>query len=149
MERTFKEDKATEELYHKQLLGMLKYQFGEAFRVADFQEDVTTGTDFVGCTSGTKVSARLRGLQYYDFQDLTIRSWRASGAATELDKIYQPDFAKYIFFAYHDERHILYFWLFDTGEVGRKIATQPDILNKDRKTAFRAIKFSQLKDIKK
>lgn len=70
----------------KRVLGQCAIHLVEV-QIATPEQDLTQATDMIATIKGYKtVAVRLRRASYHQ-RDLTIRTWRASGAQTELDKI--------------------------------------------------------------
>jgi hypothetical protein len=89
-------------------------------QIAPEQEDKENATDYVVTLDAGKIACRVRRPNCV-FRDLTIRSWRSSGAKTELEKI-KEGFAKWY----------LYAWAKDANNFDSWILVDLDKLRKSR-----------------
>ena len=119
-------------------------------RVATDEQDLKKATDLVIRVDGGDIAVRIRRPNYRGrFRDLTIRSWRASGFKTELEKI-KDGFGDWYLYAWSDGQGGLDDWLLVDLHNLRKsglLDNRRVIKNRSDKglTGFIAIKDSELK----
>jgi hypothetical protein len=116
------------------------------YEAADLEEDATQAADYkIQSQSGT-IAARVRW-DGRDERDLTIRSWRKSGAETELSKI-KAGYARWYFYGWAVTGVIKEWMIIDldglraSGLLDKYWRQYP---NKDNSTAFIAIPRTTLK----
>jgi len=110
------------------------------------EQDMKESTDLVVKTMGGKVAVRIRRPDC-QFRDLTIRSWRANGAKTELPKI-KEGFGDFYLYAWAGENGKLANWILVNLDSLRKsglLENRETIPNPDRITGFIAISVFELK----
>lgn len=119
------------------------------FEVAAGDADLKRATDMLIKVSGEKaIAVRLRR-PYYNYRDLTIRAERASGVATELEKLRQGYGDYYLYGWIHDDKYIGEWMLVDlhrlraSGLLDRSWVLRR---NKDGRTAFIAIPHTILRE---
>lgn len=93
-------DKARADDFTPQLEKIIRLMAGEIIdvRIATDDEDQHHATDLVFEVAAGGIACRVR----FDcpWRDLTIRSWRATGARTELDKFLTEDFPPWYLYAW-------------------------------------------------
>ncbi len=125
----------------------------KSVRDATFHEDVHQATDLVGAPP--QIAMRVRRPEYARFGDVTIRSWRKSGARTEKPKIFEDRWGDFYFYGYGAEGNdfeIGAWCLLDLDilrdEYRRDPALlRPERLNPDGKSAFQPIDMARVPSI--
>jgi hypothetical protein len=117
--------------------------------VADEHADMKQATDFIVNVKGGTVAVRIRRSIGSQYKDLTIRSRRPYGTETELQKI-RKGFADYYLYIWTQEEKVIDWWLVDINKIrstGMLDKQRREIWNKDKSSAFIAIKEIELKSI--
>jgi len=118
------------------------------FKIASHEQDIKQATDMLISVSGQKaIAVRLRRAMYR-YRDLTIRSFRTSGAQTELEKI-QSGYGDYYLYGWTVDYRIPEWMLVDLHRLrlsGLLNTPRQTIRNTDARTAFVAIPYTQLRD---
>ena len=110
------------------------------------EQDMKESTDLVVKTMAGKVAVRIRRANC-QYRDLTIRSWRASGAKTELPKI-KEGFGDFYLYAWEDKNSELSNWILVNLDTLRKsglLENRRTILNPDGITGFINITVAELR----
>ena len=137
----WKADKAFSDKYFPQITTILEDNAKHIMNiaVAPYRDDIHKATDYIIEVKGGTVAARVRREAYGgDVRDWTIRSKRASGAKTELEKL-KEGFARWYLYCWTTEGVITSWILVDLDIIREK-----DILgrhwdekpNYDRRTWF-------------
>lgn len=115
-------------------------------RIASYHQDVKQATDMVvSITEGKSIAIRLRRADYPQ-RDLTIRSSRASGAITELEKI-KAGHGDFYLYGWTQDLHIAEWMLVDLHRLrasGLLSRYREEIANKDSQTRFIYIPYRAL-----
>ena len=115
--------------------------------VATDEQDQKECTDYVARVTEGTVAVRVRRPDC-EYRDWTIRSWRASGAKTELSKLKEGFASKYLYCWTNSTDIIKEYVLIDLDVVRKKKLLEqkwPFIKNKDKVTGFISIPLNVLK----
>jgi len=130
---------------------ILKIYFGYNTQiiVAPKELDLEKATDYLLDMDSSHIACRIRKMEYHEkFADITIRSFRSSGATTELEKL-ANGFGDYYFYGWGDPPYITYFEIINLHKI-RPLIKQlfvqvqsgkiKEIPNTDGRTRFVTIK---------
>lgn len=129
----------------KRVLGQCAIHLVEV-EIATPQQDLTEATDMVATIKGFKtVAVRLRRATHMQ-RDLTIRTWRSSGAQTELDKI-KRGYGHLYLYGWTLEHQISEWMLVDLARLRSSglLNRYAFIANKNGETRFLAIPAQELR----
>jgi hypothetical protein len=115
-------------------------------REAELDDDTNKATDMVVSVTGGDVAVRVRRDKTV-FRDLTLRSWRAFGVKTELQKI-RDGFADWYLYAWTDGG-VITEWILVSLEKLRESGIldmeHEEIVNVDGETSFVVIPIGELR----
>lgn len=141
---TYESDRAWADSYEAEAIRVLR---ANAMHLIDIQrasdeDDRKHATDMIIRVAGGDVAVRIRRSAAARYSDLTIRSWRQSGAKTELAKI-REGFARWYLYGWDDTASgYLNRWMLLDVDVLRGsglLDSAPQTVNHDGQTAFRTI----------
>jgi len=145
----WKHDKTFADVYLPQIIDIVRsiaYDVVDV-RIANDREDQQEATDYLMLdTSSGRIACRLRREGYRQYSDVTIRSWRASGMPTELDKLGGRT-ARWYLYGWTDGKQISRWLVWDIWkalDAGLLDTERRETLNRDRQTAFIVIDVSEL-----
>jgi len=114
--------------------------------IADNDVDCREATDMTVDVTGGQVAVRVRR-PYMHYRDLTIRSWRASGAKTEIHKL-RDGFGDWYLYGWTNGQNQIGEWILvdldKVREAGLLDSPRKEIPNSDRRTRFVAIGIPEL-----
>jgi len=153
IQNSYKKDRAWADLLLPKIKRILLENLANisCIRTSSEEEDMKESADLIAeflDGSPEKVAVRSRDILYKKYKDITIRSKRETGAATEIDKIKGGQISYYF---YHWITPDSFEWvLLDVKKMIEKDAFQyadPEITNKDGLTFFVPIKIKKLREL--
>jgi len=139
-------DKAWADQFTRQIVEILRHNSAHILKieVAPMEADSLHATDMIITVTGGNVAVRVR--RDTSYRDFTIRSARASGTKTELQKL-REGFGDWYLYAWSQGDRITEWMLLDLHRIrqqGLLNREWPERLNKDGRTSFIAIPISVL-----
>lgn len=145
-----KEDWAFADLFFDSISNITKNQMNVTdIKIAPNELDIERATDYLLNIDNLHMACRIRELWYHkEYGDITIRSWRKSGATTELEKLAEG-FGDIYFYGWGNPPTVSYYEIIDLHKCRPLIKIRYNLLkqgklheisNPDGQTKFIAIK---------